>query len=78
MCRWRDVIAGSSSPISSNRNLFGQNQLEIASNGKQIVMVERPELLSQSLPSFTYRLSVVYERSLDVSEQNCQAYWSKV
>ena len=74
MSRWRDVIAGSSAPISSNRNLFGQNQLEIISNGKQIVMVERPELLSQSLPGFRYRLSVVYQKSINASEQT----WSKV
>ena len=58
MCRWRDVIAGSSAPISANRNLFSQNQYEIASTGKRIVMVGRPEALSQSLPSFRYRLSV--------------------
>ncbi len=78
MCRWRDVIAGSSAPISPNRNLFSQNQHEIASTGKQIVMVGRPEVLSQSLPSFRYRLSVVYQKSLNVSEQNCNVYWSKV
>ena len=35
MCWWRDAIAGSSSPISPVRNLFGQNQHEIASTGKQ-------------------------------------------
>ena len=26
MCRWRDVIAGGSTPISPNRNSFSQNQ----------------------------------------------------
>ena len=67
MCRWRDVIAGSSAPISPNQNLFSQNQQEIASTGKQIVVVGRPEVLSQSLPSFRYRLSVVYQKSLNVS-----------
>ena len=49
-----------------------------ASTGKQIVMVGRPELLSQSLPSFRYRLSVVHRKYLNVSEQNCNVYWSKV
>ena len=78
MCRWRDVIAGSSAPISPNRNLFSQNQHETASAGKQIVMVGRPEALSQSLPSFRYRFSVVYKKSLNVSEQNCNVYWSKI
>ena len=78
MCRWRDVIAGSSAPISPNRNLFSQNQHEIARTGKEIVMVGRPELLSQSLPSFRYRLSFVYQKSLNVSEQTCNVYWSKV
>ena len=52
MCRWRDVIAGSSTPIPPIRNLFSQNQLEIASTGKQIVIAERREMLSQSLPMF--------------------------
>ena len=74
MRRWCDVIAGSSAPISPIRNLFSQNQQEIASTGKQIVMVGRPEALSQSLPSFRYRLSVVYQKSLNASEQT----WSKV
>ena len=78
MCRWRDVIAGSSAPISPNRNVFSQNQQEIASTDKQIVTVERPEVLSQSLPSFRYRLSFVYEKSLNVSKQNCNVYWTKV
>ena len=55
MCLWRDVITGSSVPISSIRNLFSQNQQEIASTGKQIVMVGRPEVLSQSLQSFRFR-----------------------
>ena len=72
------VIVGSSAPISPNRNLFSQNQHEIASTGKQIIMVGRPEVLSQSLASFRYRLSVVYQKSLNVSEQNCNVYWSKV
>ena len=49
-----------------------------ASTGKQIVMVGRPELLSQFLPSFMYRLSVVHRKYLNVSEQNCNVYWSKV
>ena len=78
MCRWRDVIAGSSAPILPNRNLFSQNQHEIASTGKQIVLVGRLEVLSQSLPSFRYRLFVVYQKSLNVSEQNCNVYWSNV
>ena len=78
MCRWRGVIAGSSAPISPIRNLFSQNQQEIASTCKQIVMVGRPEVLTQSLPSFRYRLSAVYQKSLNVSKQNCNAYWSKV
>ena len=78
MRRWCDVIAGSSAPISPIRNLICQNQHEIARTGKQIVMVGRPEVLSQCLPSFRYRLSVVYQRSLNVSEQNCNVCCSKV
>ena len=78
MYQWRDVIAGSSAPISLFQKLFSQNQHEIASTGKQIAMIGRPEVLSQSLPSFRYRLSVVYQKSLNVSEQNCNVYWSKV
>ena len=78
MYQWRDVIAGSSAPISPVQNLFGQNQHETASTGKQIVFVGKPEVLFQSLPSFRYRLSVVYQKSLNVSEQNCNVYWSKV
>ena len=78
MCRWRDVIAGSSAPISPIRNLFSPNQDEIANTDKQIVLVGRPEESSQSLPSFRYRFSVVYKKSLNVSEQNCNVYWSKV
>ena len=56
MCRWHDIIAGSSAPISPVRNLFSQNQDKIASTGKQIIMVGRPEVLSQPLPCFSYRL----------------------
>ena len=78
MCCWRDVIAGSSAPISLIQNLFSHNQDEIASTGEQIVMVGRQEVLSQSLPSLRYRLSVVCQKSLNVSEQNCNVYWSKV
>ena len=68
MCWWHYFIAGSSAPISLIQNLFSQSQHEIASTGKQIVMVGRPEVLSQSLPSFRYRLSFVYQKSLNVSE----------
>ena len=78
MCRLRDVKAGSSAPISPIRNLFSQNQHEIASTGKQIVMVGRPEVLSQSQRSFRYRLSFVYQISLNISEQNCNVCRSKV
>ena len=78
MCRWHDIIAGSSAPISLIQNLFSQNQHEIARTGKEIVMVGRPEVLSQSLPSFRYRLSFVYQKSQNVSEQTCNVYWSKV
>ena len=78
MCRWCVVIAGSSTPTSPIRNLCSQNQHKTASTGKQIVMVCRPEVLSQSLQSFRYRLSFVYQKSLNVSEQNCNVYWSKV
>ena len=78
MCWWHDVIAGSSAPISPIWNLFSQIQHEIASTGKLIIMVGRPEVLSQSVPSFRYRLSVIYRKSLNVSEQNCYVYWSKV
>ena len=78
MCWWRDVIVGSSTPISTIQNLFSQNQHEIASTGKQIVMVGRPEVLSQFLPSFRYRLSFVYQKALNVSEKTCTVYWSKV
>ena len=41
-------------------------------------MVGRPGVLSQSLTNFMYRLSVVYQKSLNVSEQNCIVYLSKV
>ena len=78
MCRWCDVIAGSAAPISPIQNLSSQNQHEIASTGKQIVMAGRPDVLSQSLPSFRYRLSIVYQKSLDVPEQKSNVYWSKV
>ena len=78
MCQWRDVTAGSSAPISPIRNSFSQNQHKIASTGKQIVMVGRPEVLSQSLPSFRYRFSFIYQKSLNVLEQNCNVYRSKV
>ena len=61
MCQWHDVMASTSAPISPIQNLFSQNQHEIASTGKQIVMVGRPEVLSQSLPSFRYRLSCLPE-----------------
>ena len=71
MCRWRDVIAGSSTPISPNRHLCSPNQHVTASTGKQLIMVGRPEALSRSLPSFRYRLSVVYKKYLNVSEQDC-------
>ena len=74
LCLWRDVIAGSTGPISPNPNSCRQNQHELASIGKQMVMVGKPEVLPQSLPSFGYRLSVVYQRSLNVSEQNCIVY----
>ena len=78
MCWWHYFIAGSSAPISLIQNLFSQSQHEIASTGKQIVRVGRPEVLSQCLPSFRYRLFVVYQKSLNVLEQNCNVYWSKV
>ena len=78
MCRWRDIIAGSSAPISPIGNLFSQSQDEIASTGKQIVMVGRPEVLSQFLPSFRYIFTAVYQKSLNVSEKNGKVYWSKV
>ena len=48
MFQWHDIIAGSSAPISSIQNLLSQNQHKIASAGKQIIMVGRPEVLSQS------------------------------
>ena len=42
-------------------------------------MVGRPEELSQSLPNFRFRLSVVCnQKSLNVLEQSCNVYWSKV
>ena len=63
MCQWHDVMASSSAPISPIQNLFSQNQHEIASTGKQIVMVGRPEVLSQSLQSFRYRLGCLPEIS---------------
>ena len=40
MCQWCDVLAGSSAPISPIQNLFSQNQLEIASTGKKMVVLE--------------------------------------
>ena len=60
MCRWRDE-AGSSAPISPIQNLSSQSQHEIASTGKQIVIVGRPEVLSQSLPNFRCRLCFLPE-----------------
>ena len=63
MCRWCDIKAGSSAPISPNQSLFSQNQPETASSGKQIIMVGRPEVLSESLPSFRYRLCCLREIS---------------
>ena len=78
MCCWRHVIAGSSAPILLIQNLFSQNQYEIFSTGKRIIMVGRPEVLSQSVPSFRFRLSVVDQKSLNVSEQNCHGHWSEV
>ena len=58
MCWWRDVIAGSSAPISPNQNLLSQNQHKIESTGigKQIIMVGRPEVSFQSLPSLRMTL----------------------
>ena len=50
-----DFIAGSSNSISLIQNLFSQNQHKIACTSKQIFMGGRPEVLSQSLPSFRYR-----------------------
>ena len=78
MCRWYDIIAGSFTASLFIQKLFSPNQQEIASTGKQIVMLGRPEVLSQSLPSSRYRFSVVYQKSVNVSEQNCHVYWSKV
>ena len=81
MCRWRDFIAGTPPPISPIQIFFfffSQNQHEISSTGKRIVKVGRPEVFSQSLPRFRYRLSVDYQKFLNVSEQNCNVYWSKV
>ena len=49
MCRWRDVVAGSSAPISPIRNLFSQNQHEIASTGKQIVISVSAKFQVQAL-----------------------------
>ena len=77
-CQWCDIIAGSSTSISPIWNLFSQNQHKIASTGKQIVTVGRPEVLSQSLPSYRYILSFVYQKWLNVPEQTCNVYWSKV
>ena len=74
---WCDIIACRSTPISPIWYLFCQNQHKIVSAGKQIIIVGRPEVLSQSLPSFRYRLSVVYQKSLNVLEQNCNVYWSR-
>ena len=79
MCRWRDVIAGSSAPILLIQIFFySQNQDEVASICKQIIMAGRSEVLSQSLPSFKYRLFVFYQKSLIVLEQKCNVYWSRV
>ena len=63
MRRWSHVIAGSSAPISPIRNLFSQNQHVIERTGEQIVMVERPEVVSQPLPSFRYKLCCLPELS---------------
>ena len=52
----RDVITGRSGPILPIWNIFSQNQHEIPFCIDQIVVVGRPEVLSQSLPSFKYKL----------------------
>ena len=46
------------------------SQHEMPCTGKQIVMVGRHDVLSQSLPGFRYRLSIVRHISLNVLEQN--------
>ena len=65
----RDVIARSSALISSTGNLVSQYQHDITCTVKQIVLVGRPEALS--LPGFIYKLSVIYQKPQNASEQNC-------
>ena len=76
MCQWHDVMASSSAPISPIQNLFSQNQHEIASTGKQIWLEDLKCYLSLCQVSGTD--SLVYQKSLNVLEQNCNVYWSKV
>ena len=57
---------------------FNKIQHKIACNVKQIIVVERPKVTSRSLRSFRNKLSGVYQKSQNVSEQNCNASWSKV
>ena len=45
---------------------------------KQVIVVKRPKVTSRSLRSFRNKLSGVYQKSQNVSEQNCNASWSKV
>ena len=66
---WRDVIARSSALISSTGNLVSQYQHDITCTVKQIVLVGRPEALS--LPGFIYKLSAIYQKPQNASEQNC-------
>ena len=71
VCQWRDIIAGSSAPFSPIQNSFSQEQHEIASTGKQIVMVGRPEVLSQSLLCFRYGLCCLPEISKCITAEPC-------
>ena len=68
ICWWHCITA--LPPISLIQNLCDQNQCQIACTVKQFMVIGIPEVLSQSLPSFRHRLSVVYQKSQNAAEQN--------
>ena len=76
ICWWHCITA--LPPISLIQNLCDQNQsiqCQIACTVKQFMVIGIPEVLSQSLPSFRHKLSVVY---MNLKMQQSRTYWSKV
>ena len=75
MCRRRDVIAGSSAPISPIRIYSAKI------NTKQQALANKSLWLEDltcyfSLFQVSGADSFVYQKSLNVSEQTCNVYWS--